>query len=122
MVKFYSIDEARRALRHWGQYQNAPVAGSTCRGYPSQSCVLSDGIDRHRKYAPIVHTPSALVEKVIDAMKYLEKHEPVEYMALKYKYEENFIDADAAKQMNMSRRTFQTRVLCGEKFIAGKIS
>jgi len=117
-----NIQETRNALKLWGQYMNAPVAGGSCRGYPNQSCVLSGGIDRHQKYAPVVSTPSNLVKKVDDAMKFLAIFDAVDFMALKYKYEDNYIDVDAAKEMNMSKKTYQIRVTNGERFVAGKIS
>lgn len=122
MEKIYSIDEARQALKLWGEYQNAPVHGSDCYGYPRQSSIVSIGMGKRPGKGPVITMPSPIVQKVDRAMKILEDHEPIEYIALKYKYEYKYTNPDAASAMNMAEKTYKVKILCALKFIAGNIS
>jgi len=111
------LQEARRALRLWGEYMNLPIAGGNCKGYPSQSCIESGGISKS-KYAPIVSTPSNLVKNTEGVLKVLQAANPMDFMALKYKYEDGLINEDAAKRMKLAKRSYEARAADGEKFVA----
>ena len=115
-----NINSTKRALTLWGEYMNAPVMGGKCKGYPSQSCVLSEGISKQKR-APMISAPSNLVKEVDVAMKLLSSTHPMLFMALKYKYEDNQIEKEAAKSMNISRSLYQNKVSSGEMFVFARI-
>lgn len=115
-----TTDKLRKVLKWWGEWQCAIASHGYRLTYPHTSAFVHIGESRVEQ-TPIP-TPSPIVLKVDDGMIFLSKFRPDVYLALRYKYEHQYINIDAAKEMHMSVALYKILVATGESFIAGRIS
>ena len=115
-----TLDWVRKLLKWWGEWQRAVASSGFRLTYPHTSPCIHIGESRTPP-APLPQ-PQPIVHRVDAAMTELSTFRADLYMALRYKYEYQYTDPDAAMEMHVSKTVYQTMITSGEHFIAGKIT
>lgn len=115
------IDNIRKFLRWWGEYQRALAASGYRLGYPQSSPAIHIG--EVRASMMILPKPGPMVEKVDDAMTHLLYFDPQCHTSMLHKYQYlGYTDKTAAKDMSVSVQYYRMLIQRGEFYVAGKIT
>lgn len=113
------ISQVRTLLKWWGEYQRAISAVGYRLTYPHSSPIAH--INETRAPITPIPQPSVIVRRVDEALTVLSELRADCYMAVRYKYEYQYTDLDAAKEMRAPKTKYLTLITQGEHFIAGRV-